>query len=155
MVATPRKIDRNSPNKPTGLQAAFLQKKSQHGGSGGLPMGAGDNQIAGSVKKPTPEQFRQGNKGYPVGQDGFQFRIPAGKGITHNGQVGLGGEIFLGITFVKDDAPFASEKIRHGGVNSLVGSRDLQADLAEHGRHGSHAGSGNPEEVEVFKMGAI
>ena len=55
---------------------------------------------------------------------------------------------------MKENAAFA-EEIRHGGIDGLIGSGDLQPDLPEHGRDSAHAGSGDPEEVEVFKMSAI
>jgi len=55
---------------------------------------------------------------------------------------------------VEDNATIP-EKIRHGRIDGLVGSGDLEADFPEHGRHGPHPGSGNPKKVEVFKVGSI
>ena len=89
-----------------------------------------------------------------MGEDCFKFRVAAGEGVTHDSEVGFGGEILFGIAFMKGDALIAQE-IGHGGVDGLVGAGDLKADFAEHGRDRAHARAGNAEEVKVFQVGAI
>ena len=117
-------------------------------------MSAGDDEITGFVKKPTAEEFGQRDKGDPMGEDSFELRIAAGEGITHDSEVGFGGEVFFSIAFMKGDALIAQE-IGHGGVDGLVGASDLKADFAEHGRDRAHARASDAEEVKVFQVGAI
>lgn len=85
VVASSGKVHGNASDEPTRLQAAFLQKKGQHGRGGGLSVGAGDDQISGAVKKPTSEEFGQGYKRDAVGEDSFQFGISSRKGVADDG----------------------------------------------------------------------
>jgi hypothetical protein len=85
---------------------------------------------------------------------GFQLGIPAGEGVTHNGEVGLWGEVFFCITFMKDDSLITKE-VGHWGIHSLVRACDLEPQLFKHGSDGAHARSCNAEEVKVFKVSTI
>ncbi len=89
-----------------------------------------------------------------MGENRFKFGIAAGDNVADDSEVGLGTEVFLPVTLVEDDAAFAQE-VGHGGVNGLVGAGDLQAEFPEHGGHRAHAGTGDAEEVEVLKFGAV
>jgi hypothetical protein len=136
------------------MEACLFKKESEHGGGGGLTVGAGDDEIAGFIEEPTAEEFGEGDKGDAVGEDSFEFGVPAGEGVTDDGEVGFRGKILLGVAFVEDDAPF-TEKIGHGRIDSLIGSSDLKSQLAEHCGNGAHATSCDSKEVEMFKLGSV
>jgi len=119
VVTTPGEVDRDTPDEPTGLQAAFFQKKGQHGGSGGLAVGAGDDKVPAAVEEPAPEKLRQGDKGDAVGKDGLQFGVSPGNGVPDHGKIRFRGEIFLPISLVEGDVAVA-EEIGHRGVDGLI-----------------------------------
>jgi len=106
------------------------------------------------VEEPAAEEFGEGDKGNAVGEDGFEFGVPAGEGIADDGEVGFRGKIFLGVAFVEDDTPI-TEEIGHGRIDSLIGSGDLKTQFAEHCGDGAHATSGDSKEVEVLKVGSV
>ena len=154
VVTAPGEINRNPADEPAGLEAALFQQEGQHGGGGGLAMGAGDNKVPAAIEEPAAEEFRQGDKGNPVGEDGLKLRVPAGDNVAYHGEVGLRGKVFLAVALVEDDAAFA-EEVGHRRIDGLIGAGDLEAKFPEHGGDRAHAGAGDPEEVEVLKLGAV
>ncbi len=117
-------------------------------------MGAGNDEVAGFIEEPTAEEFGEGNKGNAVGEDSFEFGVPAGEGVTDNGEVGFRGEVLFGVAFVEDNTPIA-EEIGHGRIDSLIGPGDLKTQFAEHCGDGAHATSSDSKEVEVLKVGSV
>ena len=106
------------------------------------------------IEEPTAEEFGEGDKGNAVGEDGFEFGVSAGEGVADDGEVGFRGKILFGVSFVKDDAPFA-EEIGHGRIDRLIGSGDLKSQFAEHCGDCTHATSCDSKEVEVFKVSSV
>ena len=106
------------------------------------------------VEEPTAEEFREGDKGNAVGEDGFEFGVSAREGVADDGEVGLRGKILFGVSFVKDYTPI-TEEIGHGRIDSLIGSGDLKSQFAKHCSDGTHATSCDSKEVEMFKLGSV
>jgi hypothetical protein len=106
------------------------------------------------VEEPTAEEFGEGDKGNAVGEDSFEFGVPAGEGVADDGEVGFRGEVLFGVAFVEDYTSI-TEEIGHGRIDSLIGSSDLKSQFAEHCGNGAHATSCNAKEVEVFKVGSV
>jgi len=154
VVASAGEVEGNSADEPAGMEACLFKKESEHGGGGGLAVGAGDDEIARLVEEPTAEEFGEGDKGNAVGEDGFEFGVSAGEGVADDGEVGFRGEILFVVAFVEDDTPIAKE-IGHGRIDSLIGSGDLKSQFAEHCGDGTHATSCNSKEVEMFKLGSV
>jgi hypothetical protein len=136
------------------METRFFKKESEHGGGCGLAVGAGDDEIARVVEEPTAEEFGEGDKRNAVGEDGFELRVSAGEGVADDGEVGFRREILFGVAFVEDDTPIAKE-IRHGRIDSLIGSGDLKSQFAEHCGDGTHATSCDSKEMEMFKLGSV
>jgi len=110
VMASAGEVEGNSADEPAGMEACLFKKESEHGGGGGLAVGAGDDEIASFIEEPTAEEFGEGDKRNAVGEDGFEFGVPAGEGVADDGEVGFRGEILFGVAFVEDDTPF-TEKI--------------------------------------------
>ena len=154
VVASAGEVEGNSADEPAGMETCFFKKESEHGGGGGLAMGAGDDEIARVVEEPTAEEFREGDKRNAVGEDGFELGVSTGEGVADDGEVGFRGKILFGVAFVEDDTSIA-EKIGHGRIDSLIGSGDLETQFAEHCGDGTHATSCDSKEVEMFKLGSV
>ena len=134
------------------IQARALEHPGQERGGGGLAVGAGHHQRTPPPDEELLEQFGQ----RAVAQLAFQHRlglgIASGDGIADDHQVGLVGQVDLGIAGHHPDAPFGQEGGHRRIDHVLVGTGDLVAEFVHGDRRAGHGGAPDPDEMNASKI---
>ena len=117
-------------------------------------MGAGDHEVTSSLENFALEKIGHGNKRPLLLKQGFHFGVPPTHRIPYNIQIDVVVDMG-GIEAIEKRDAFLFEEGRHRRIDASIGAGDFVAKFSERCSNGTHRGTANAEEVEMFQRREI
>src|SRR5512139_383743 len=153
-VGQPRghfEILRDAADQETGAQARIFEDPRQHGGGGGLAVGAGDGQHPFVLQNIVGQPLRTGGVGQAALEDGFHQRVAAGHDVADDEDIGLEVDLAGVPAFGQFDAERA-QLVGHRRVDVGVAAGDGVAGWARDGGDAAHEGAADAEDVQMHDL---
>ena len=122
---------RQAGDEKGGVEPAVGEEMGDQRGSGGLAVGAGDDDGALAADKEIAQDFRQRKVGDFAGERSFDLRVAARDGVADYDQIRRGCEMLRRKALVEGD-PQILEHGAHRRIDAAVRAGDAIAPLAQH-----------------------
>ena len=138
------------PDEVARVQARFLQNPGEHRRGRGLPVRAGNGEHLAALEDVFAHPLRARGIGEPRIENGFEERIPAGNGISHDPEVGRKLKLLSAVALGNFDS-VRGKRVAHRRVNILVAPGDAVACCARELRDAAHEGAADAENMNMHE----